>query len=113
MTPPGISELLMLSFEGTDVPPDLLTRVGSAPPAGVTLFRADNIESIDQVRELTGSLQRANQQDLPLLIAVDQEGGQLLAAGEDTTAFPGNMALGAAADPDLTYRVGVAIAREL
>ena len=47
------------------------------------------------------------------MIAADQEGGQLKALGDGTTAFAGAMALGAAGDEDLAERVGAATAREL
>ena len=49
----------------------------------------------------------------PLLIAADQEGGQLNALGEGPTAFAGAMALGAAGDPGLAERVARATAIEL
>jgi beta-N-acetylhexosaminidase len=49
----------------------------------------------------------------PLLIAADQEGGQLNGLGEEPTTFPGAMALGAAGDPALTERVARATAIEL
>ena len=42
---------------------------------------------------------------MPLLIAADQEGGQLVGLGHETTRFPGAMALGAAGDAALTERV--------
>jgi beta-N-acetylhexosaminidase len=48
-----------------------------------------------------------------LLIATDQEGGQLVALGERTTQFPGNMALGATRDPELARAVGRAIGQEM
>ncbi len=44
-----------------------------------------------------------------MLVAADQEGGQLIALGDGTTAFAGNMALGAVDDVALTERVGLAI----
>ena len=50
--------------------------------------------------------------DGPLLIAADQEGGQLNALGAEATQFAGNMALGAVDDEGLTERVGAAIGRE-
>jgi beta-N-acetylhexosaminidase len=49
----------------------------------------------------------------PLLIATDQEGGQLAAMGHPATQFAGNMALGATRDPELARQVGYAIGREL
>ena len=110
--PADITNLLVLAFEGLDAPTDVLDRVRTKPPAGFTLFTEDNIRDIEQTRELTDLLQAANGDDLPLLIAADQEGGQLIAL-VGTTPFPGNMALGAAGDPELTRRVGAAIGVEM
>jgi beta-N-acetylhexosaminidase len=45
-------------------------------------------------------------------VAADQEGGQLQGLGEATTAFAGNMALGAVGDESLAERVGRAIGLE-
>ena len=107
-----VSQLVLRSFEGTEAPQDVLDRIESHPPAGFTLFRGPNIGDPEQVRHLTRALQQANPMDAPLLIATDQEGGQLQALA-GATDFPGNMALGAAGDPALTEEVGAAIAREL
>lgn len=102
---------VMLAFDGTSVPADVAERLRRAPAAGVTLFRFSNVESPGQVRELTATL-RASARS-PLLIAADQEGGQLGALGEGVTPFAGNMALGAAGDPALTERVARASGLEL
>ena len=108
---------LMLAFRGTRVPPWLRRRLAEAPAAGVTLFRHANVASPAQVRALTAALQaavaRGPGEPLPLLVAADQEGGQLIALGDGTTPFAGNMALGAAGDAVLAERVGEAIGREL
>lgn len=103
---------LMLAFEGTEVPDWLQNRLSESPPAGVTLFREWNMESPEQVAELTSTLQELNSSPLPLLIAVDQEGGQLLGL-PGSTPFAGNMALGATHDPDLARAVAVVMGREL
>ena len=103
---------LMLAFEGDSVPGWLQHTLDDAPPAGVTLFRELNMKSPDQVAGLTQQLQETNSEDLPLLVAVDQEGGQLQGL-ERSTPFAGNMALGAAGDTDLTFQVAAAMGREL
>jgi beta-N-acetylhexosaminidase len=77
----------------------------------VTLFQAFNVRDAAQVRDLTSALQRAAADRL--LIAADQENGQLQALGEAATPFAGNMALGAADDPELTERVGRATGLEM
>ena len=106
---------LMLAFEGAEIPPHIRKWLAERNTGGFTLFRPLNVESLEQVRGLTAELQSLAKQvgQRPLLIAVDQEGGQLNALGEDTTQFAGNMALGAARDADLARRVGQAMGREL
>jgi beta-N-acetylhexosaminidase len=101
---------VMLAFEGFTVPSTIRRRLAQ-PAAGVTLFRPYNVRDAGQVRELTEELQACSRDRL--LIAADQEGGQLLALGEVGTQFPGAMALGAVGDPELAERVGQAIGLEL
>jgi beta-N-acetylhexosaminidase len=100
----------MLAFDGLTLPGDVATRLATVPAAGVTLFRFSNVASPGQVRDLTAAIRIAAGRDV--LIAADQEGGQLLGLGEGTTPFAGNMALGAAADAGLAERVGRAIGLE-
>ncbi|HMQ29349.1 MAG TPA: glycoside hydrolase family 3 N-terminal domain-containing protein [Chloroflexaceae bacterium] len=110
----AIGQRLLLWFEGRVAPDWLLELVGRRAVGGVTLFRHLNEAPPAEVRALTGSLQAAARAAgrPPLLVCADQEGGQLLALA-GTTAFPGNMALGAAGDEGLARRVGAAIGREL
>ena len=103
---------LMLAFEGFEIPPWLTERLASAPAAGVTIFRHMNVRDPAQVRTLTDALQAARHSGPPLLVAADQEGGQLMALGAGTP-FAGNMALGAVGDESLAERVGQAIGTEL
>jgi beta-N-acetylhexosaminidase len=110
------AERLMIAFAGTEVPAEVAEALGRSSFAGVTLFRDHNVKSPAQVRTLTAALQAAARPaSRPLLIATDQEGGQLNALGDGPmpTAFAGAMALGAAGDPALTERVARATAIEL
>lgn len=104
---------LLLSFEGYALPADVQKTFAQRAVSGVTLFRPNNYESPDQLRELNESIQRAIGSHRPAVIAIDQEGGQLHAFGSPATMWPGNMALGAVDDADLTERVGAAMAAEL
>ncbi len=109
---------LMLAFEGRELPTAMGRRLADQPAAGITLFRYLNVDTPGQVRELCASIQRAaaafeGGAGGPILIAADQEGGQLIALGDGTTPFPGAMALGAIGDPDLAQRVGHATGLEL
>ncbi len=104
----------MVAFAGTTVPAEVAQALAHEAFAGVTLFRDHNVESPAQVRALTAALQTAARAEgRPLLIAADQEGGQLNALGDGPTEFAGAMALGAAGDPALAERVARATAIEL
>jgi beta-N-acetylhexosaminidase len=112
----AVGQKLMLAFQGkTDIPAEVHEAVRMYRPAGFSLFRAFNIDHPAQVRELTQALQKvANEHGLePFLIALDQEGGQLMAIGEGVTHLPGNLALGAAGSTELARAAGTVLGREL
>jgi beta-N-acetylhexosaminidase len=110
-----IGQKLLLAFDGKEPSPEIIAALQNYRPAGLTLFRSLNIDNPTQVRQLTDSLQHlALEFNLPpLLIAVDQEGGQLMAVGEGTTPLPGNMALGATGSTELARRAGAVLGQEL
>ena len=111
----SIGQKLMLAFSGVEPSPEIIAALQNYRPAGVTLFRGLNIDNPNQLRQLTDSLQRwARDFNLPtLLIAADQEGGQLMAVGQGTTPLPGNMALGAVGSPELAQKAGAVLGQEL
>ena len=105
---------LMIAFDGTELPPSAARRISEHGVAGVTLFRAHNVVDPAQIRQLTAAIQEARPAGAPpLLVAADQEGGQLVGLGDGTTQFAGAMALGATGDEGLAERVAGATAREL
>jgi beta-N-acetylhexosaminidase len=111
-----VGQRILLAFEGKqELSREVREAIPKYKPAGVTLFRSLNISQPQQVKQLTELLQdAARRAELArLLIAVDQEGGQLMAIGEGTTALPGNMALGAIGSADLAWRAGSVLGLEL
>jgi beta-N-acetylhexosaminidase len=102
------------SFEGLAAGEAILGAIRRGQASGVTLFRAKNVATPEQVRGLSASLQAARPAgDPPLLIGFDQEGGQLQVVGDGATAWPGNLALGAAGSEELARRCGRAIGTEV
>ena len=105
---------LMIAFAGTELPPSAARRISELGVSGVTLFPAHNIVDPPQIRSLTAAIQEARPAGAPpLLVAADQEGGQLVGLGARTTPFAGAMALGATGDESLAERVAGATAREM
>jgi beta-N-acetylhexosaminidase len=100
---------LFPGFDGETVP-DWVKRLLGEGLGGVVLY-GQNIRDPEQVAALTASL-RAERPEL--IVATDEEGGDVtrLEAGSGSS-FPGNFALGAVDDIELTRRVGAAIGGEL
>ncbi len=78
---------------------------------GVTLF-GRNIEAPEQVAELAYDLQSLST-ELPLWVAVDQEGGRVARLRAPFTEWPPMAVLGRSGDAALAYRFAAALASEL
>jgi beta-N-acetylhexosaminidase len=99
-----VSGLVMIGFDGltaADAPVEFIKTL-----AGAILF-ARNIVSAKQTADLTRDLQAAARASgsLPLIIAMDQEGGNVTRLPSWGTTIPSAMAFGAAGDPALTERM--------
>ncbi|MGA9535049.1 MAG: beta-N-acetylhexosaminidase [Desulfobacterales bacterium] len=81
---------LMVGFDGTTFNDDLRFLIGTLNIGGVILFTR-NIVSPDQLRELCTEIQHYGRQSglAPLLIAIDQEGGEVARLKIPFTQLPG------------------------
>ncbi len=101
---------VLVAFDGTSASPWLRHAVAQGGYGGVILF-GSNIESDEQVQALTAEL-RAVRPDL--IVSVDEEGGDVTRLAHSAgSPYPGNAALGAIDDPDLTRRVYRAMGTDL
>lgn len=97
--------VLQPGFTGTTAPDWLLRRLDEGLTT-VALF-GRNVHDAEQLAALTGRLRDVRRD---LLVAIDEEGGDVTRLEvRGGSSFPGNLALGAVDDPDLTR----AVAREL
>jgi len=103
--------LLCVGFDGTTPTAEVLDLVRRGV-YGVILF-ARNVESAEQVAELSATLKRAAGR--PLLVTIDQEGGRVarLRARQGFTELPPMRALGDAGDERTAFEVGALLGREL
>ena len=105
---------VLRTYEGLEPTEAILDAVRAGRAAGVTLFRAANVGSPAELRVACAALQSARPAgDPPLVIGLDQEGGQLQAVGHGATAWPGAMALGATGSVELARAAGAAIGAEV
>ncbi len=97
------------SFPGYEAPDWALRRI-EAGLGGICLF-AYNVGDRAQLASLTASLRAARPE---LLIGIDEEGGDVTRLEVDRgSSYPGNGALGAVDDEELTGRVAAAIGADL
>ena len=100
---------LLPGFIGTEAPEWVLRRAAEGL-GGVCLY-ARNITSPDQLATLCRQLHAENP---GLIVSIDEEGGDVTRLEAATgSSYPGNLALGAAGDVDLTRSVARAIGLEL
>lgn len=119
-----IGQMLMLGFRGAHIgdDPDLERNLRDQYVGSVVLFDLDlgttvrskrNIESPEQLKELTADLQSLAR--LPLLISIDQEGG-IINRLKESYGFPAtesHASLGQRNDPDYTRERATAMAKTL
>jgi len=104
----------MVGFEGTIVTPQLAAWLCRFGWGGVMLF-GRNIASPEHLLALSQALQQVAQEDggLPLLIAIDQEGGRVTRLRPPFTVFPSAGQIGRLDAAQIAFEVGQASAREL
>ncbi len=97
----------------TELNDEIRDMIGDFHLGGVDLF-AENSTDISQLVHLTYDMQRSaiDAGNLPLLIATDQEGGNVSRA-KYGTLFSGNMALGASGNTDYANTAGKIIGKEM
>ena len=109
-----VGQLLIVGFEGTELPSALRCALAEGRIGGLVLFRR-NLESVGQVRAL---LQEAHDaavgggQPVPIL-SVDHEGGRVQRMRAPLTVLPPMEVVGLAADAELAAQLGEAVGLEL
>jgi beta-N-acetylhexosaminidase len=124
-------QMLVVGLAGKQLEPDERRALSAGERGGVVLFRR-NIEATAEataqgmamaprvfagmrmpVAELTGAVAAACPEDLPPLVAIDQEGGRVMRLGPPAMQLPPMRRLGDLGDVELVSRVAEAQAREL
>jgi beta-N-acetylhexosaminidase len=105
-------QVLVAGFEGTQAPVELLRPCARGELGGIILFRR-NLGSVHQVSALIERFAEAAPPDLPLLVAVDQEGGRVARLGAPVLKLPAMRQLAAIDDAVLTERAADLLGRQL
>jgi beta-N-acetylhexosaminidase len=109
-----VTQLFMVGFYGQQLNDSSRSFLQTWQPGSFALFNS-NAGTPETVTGLTNDLQQTviDSGSLPMLIAVDQEGGLIARLKDGFTEWPVPMLLTASANTDLASRVGTAFAQEL
>lgn len=98
--------------EGTTVAGEITKDAFAKCPVGGIILMENNIQSEDQVKELTAGYQLLGSElvDLPVFVGVDEEGGRVARIANagimDTPHFSSMYEVGASGNPQEAYQVG-------
>lgn len=106
-----VGQLFITGFRGLELSASTEDFVRRTQLGGVILF-AHNYESPAQVAELIQQIQNCRG-DLPLWIAVDQEGGRVQRFKSGFTRLPDALTIGDRQSPRLAFEIGKMMAAEL
>jgi beta-N-acetylhexosaminidase len=100
-----VGQMFMFGFYGATPNADAEKIIQEYHAGGVVLFNfSNNVIDPQQTARLNNGLQTMAK--IPLLTAVDQEGGIVARVNKDATVFPGNMALGATRNLHMAQEAG-------
>lgn len=106
-----IGQLFVVGFEGETVNDEVTDLVSNKHVGGVILF-ARNVVDSSQLISLNSEL-RNIEDDIPLFISVDEEGGLVSRVPEQFIKLPSSGEIGEYNSEELCYKVGGVIAKEL
>lgn len=108
-----LGQLLIVGFKGTDLSEGLDDVLKETKPGGILLF-GRNVKSAEQVAKLTYHAQALSKKvsNSPLLIAIDQEGGNVIRI-RNTPTLPSALAIAKTRDLAVARRAGSATGRLL
>lgn len=102
-----IGQIMMFGFDGHTIPSHIEMLFRDYHLGGIIYFRR-NVGKSEQIKQLSDSLQQLSAQsnNIPLSIAIDQEGGMVARIDQDVTLMPGQMTLGATGNAQYAYEAG-------
>lgn len=109
-------QLLVVGFDGTQLPRELEAAFRLRERAGVIIFRRNlmpGLEGLGALQRLCGDVAQAAGSLWPALIAIDEEGGRVARLHPPALKLPPMRQIAEHCDTTLMERVGLAMAREL
>lgn len=107
-----LGQMVMIGIQGTKVDDDSLYMLNQYHMGGVILFDR-NMDSPEQVKQLTSDLQAQSNEKVPLFIGIDEEGGDVVRMAEKLTPPPSQKEIGATGDIEQARTWAIKTAKSL
>lgn len=107
-----LGQMMMIGIQGTKVDDDSLYILNQYHMGGVILFDR-NMDSPEQVKQLTSDLQAQSNEKVPLFIGIDEEGGDVVRMAEKLTPPPSQKEIGATGDIEQAKTWAIKTAKSL
>lgn len=107
-----IGQMVMIGIQGIKVDDDSLYMLNQYHMGGVILFDR-NMDSPEQVKQLTSDLQAQSNEKVPLFIGIDEEGGDVVRMAEKLTPPPSQKEIGATGDIEQAKTWAIKTAKSL
>lgn len=107
-----LGQMVMIGIQGIKVDDDSLYMLNQYHMGGVILFDR-NMESPEQVKQLTSDLQAQSNEKVPLFIGIDEEGGDVVRMAEKLTPPPSQKEIGATGDIEQAKTWAIKTAKSL
>ncbi|WP_130860613.1 beta-N-acetylhexosaminidase [Gracilibacillus phocaeensis] len=108
-----IGQMIFSGVDGTEITEATTDMIQSYHVGGIILF-GPNIENREQTTDFLDDIKGANaENEYPLLLGVDEEGGSVTRMPEGINSLPDSRSIGALNDPDLSYEVGTILAEQM
>lgn len=107
-----LGQMVMIGIQGTKVDDDSLYMLHQFHMGGVILFDR-NMDSPEQVKQLTSDLQAQSNEKVPLFIGIDEEGGDVVRMAEKLTPPPSQKEIGATGDIEQAKTWAIKTAKSL
>lgn len=105
-----IGQMLVIGFQSTEVDEHVKQMIEEYHVGGIILYDR-NMENPEQVAALNHELQQLA--ELPLIVSVDQEGGEIVRLRDHVSPIPSQQELGSEGDEEQVYEIANQSGKEL
>ena len=95
-----VGQMMMVGFYGTEINDDVIYSLNAFHFGGIIFFDR-NLEGVAQSKKLADDISAAANQKLPLLFAIDEEGGRVARGRSFLEVAPSQEEIGLSGDPEV------------